>query len=111
LINIFDVRGKFLQVLAAKSLGALKKTKGGRRANRSGAADNHVADRCGGFAKIFCADDFEFVWKQSLLDQQNGMFRGVIGDGAKVLRASANGDIHFFLIGGLKRLKVEAGMI
>ena len=97
------MRGKFPQIVAAKGERALRQAVSRRRADRARAADDHVADGGGGFAKIFRGDDFEFVREQSLFDEQNGISRAIKGDGAKMSRASANGDVHFFL----ERLNVQ----
>ena len=48
----------------------------------------------GGFAEIFGGDDFEFVRQQPLLDEQNGVARAIKSDGAKMLGAAADGDVH-----------------
>ena len=52
---------------------------------------------CGGFAEIFRGNNFEFVRQQPLLDEQNGIPRAVEGDGAVMLGASADGDVHIFI--------------
>ncbi len=75
LINGFDVRGKFFQIVSAKGQRALREAVSRRRADGAGAAHDHVANGRGGFAEIFRGDNFEFVRQQPLLDEPDGVFR------------------------------------
>ena len=61
LIDRLDVRGKLFQVAAAKGKCALGQTKGRRGPDGAGTTHHHVGDGARGLAKVFRADDFEFV--------------------------------------------------
>lgn len=95
LINRLDVGGEFLQVAAAKGKRALRQAVGGGGADGSGAAHDHVGDGGGGGAEIRGGDDLEFVREQPLLDEEDGVLCAVKGDGAEMLGAAPDGDIHF----------------
>ena len=93
-INNSDVPGKFSLVASAKGECALSQAISGGGGDGRRAAHNHVPDGSGGFAEIFRGDDFELMREQPLFDEQDGIACAVEGDGAVVLRAAADGDIH-----------------
>ena len=86
--------GKFFQVAPAKSEGALRESVSGSCANSAGTAHDHVGNGAGGFAKVFGADDFEFVREQALFDEADGIRPVIESDRAKVCGAAVDRDVH-----------------
>ena len=94
LINELDVGGEFFAIRTAKGQDALREPISGGGADGPGAAHDHISDGAGGFAEIFGADDFKFMGQQALLNEEDGIFFGVEGNGAEMRGASVNGHIH-----------------
>ncbi len=94
LVNGVNVTTELRQIVSAESERALGQAISRRCTNRPGAPHHHVVNGAGGFAEIFRRDNFEFVGKQALLNEQDRLSRGVEGDGAMMPGAPADGDIH-----------------
>ena len=94
LVNNFKMGGEFLQVASPKCKRALREAVGGGRADGAGAAHDHVGDGTSGFTEIFCGDNFELVREQPLFDEEDVIFCSVKGDGAEMVGAAADGDVH-----------------
>src|ERR1041384_3254199 len=70
-VNPLHLRFEWIELLAAKRSQALGKTVSGCSSDCPGPADDHISDRPGGFFEILTAKEFELVWKEALLDQND----------------------------------------
>ena len=83
-----------MEIVSAKGARALGQSVGGGGADGPRAAHDHFPDGPRRGAEIGHGHDLELMRQQPLLDEQDGVFPGVEGNGAIVPGASFHGDIH-----------------
>jgi hypothetical protein len=89
-----QVARKPCKVISTKSARALGQTVGGGGANGASAAHYHVRDGAGSFAKVSGGHDFKLMGQKALFDEEDGVLRGVEGNGSEMAGFSAQGDVH-----------------
>lgn len=95
--SLKDVQRLALEGLGSAGLGgaqALGEAVGGGGGDGSGATNSHVANGLGGLAKVGGFEDLETVWKETLVDEVDGVGGGVESDGAEVAAAAPVEDAH-----------------
>ena len=96
-VNGFNVGRKIFEMIATECPRALCQAVSRGGADRAGAAHDHVPDGIGRLPEIARGDDLEFVRKQALLDEQDGVFFRVKSDGPEMLFTSVESDVHVFV--------------
>ncbi len=87
---------QFAEVRSPKGVHALRESVGGGRANRAGAADDHVFDGGGCFPEVSSGYDLEPVRQEPLLDEKHSVLLAVEGDSPVSPASPAHLNVHAY---------------